>query len=45
LSAASPTSSSSSRLRGVAIGWRTHARVGVPIIVLTLLLAALVSMM
>lgn len=27
--------------RGVAIGWRTHARVGVPVTLLTLLLAAL----
>jgi Na+/H+ antiporter NhaD/arsenite permease-like protein len=27
--------------RGVAIGWRTHARIGVPVTLLTLLLAAL----
>jgi Na+/H+ antiporter NhaD/arsenite permease-like protein len=29
-------------LRGVAIGWRAHARIGVPVTLLTLLLAALV---
>jgi Na+/H+ antiporter NhaD/arsenite permease-like protein len=28
-------------LRGVSIGWRTHARIGVPVTVLTLVLAAL----